>query len=279
MGCRRTIYGVQFTKIGESNGNPDLFVFWRYFRRELGLCERPGSRGRAGEASRWVDGCRDHRLQGRSRRRRARREALRRKLRRMPRRSGEEAVPARPIWFARCWCWTTRKGILIAPVLRDGRPDQGMPKPESHRSRRSPTSSPGCTSRPMRPDHRHHLRVPGRAHRRCEKGRGVFQCHRQVRHCHSATGDLKGIGKKLRAVRLASAMAAAPRWRGGGGRGGRCHAAQRDHGDGDAALRQNGFRARSIASTISTFLCTIPRANIIPLPARAPRPKSKFTIR
>ena len=40
------------------------------------------------------------------------------------------------------------KGILIAPVLRNGRPEQGMPAARTFPKRRLPTSWRGCTCRP-----------------------------------------------------------------------------------------------------------------------------------
>ena len=68
------------------------------------------------------------------------------------------------------------KGILIAPVIREGRPDKGMPKLNlteaadcRYRGVAARADVCGGTSRHI------HFRECG--HRRCEKGRSVFQQH------------------------------------------------------------------------------------------------------
>jgi cytochrome c oxidase cbb3-type subunit III len=109
------------------------------------------------------------------------------------------------------------KGILIAPVLRDGRPDQGMPKP-------------GLTE-PQVADLVAwlHVQTYAAGHRStyafldvltgdAKKGEAYFSGAGKCNTCHSPTGDLKGIGGRYDGFSLQG------RWlqpRGGrGGRGG-----------------------------------------------------------
>lgn len=108
------------------------------------------------------------------------------------------------------------KGILIAPVLRNGRPDAGMPKPN--------------LTEPQIADIIAwlHVQTYAAGHRTtyafldvltgdAKKGETYFASTCSA--CHSATGDLKGIGSKYDPFALQA------RWlqpRGGrGGRGGR----------------------------------------------------------
>src|ERR1051325_11369204 len=112
---------------------------------------------------------------------------------------------------------TDEKGILIAPILRDGRPDQGMPKPN--------------LTEPQIADIVAwlHVQTYAAGHRTtyafldvvtgdAKKGEAYFNGAGGCNKCHSVTGDLKGIGGRF------DAMALQQRWlspRGGGGRGGR----------------------------------------------------------
>jgi mono/diheme cytochrome c family protein len=109
------------------------------------------------------------------------------------------------------------KGILIAPVLREGRPDMGMPKPG--------------LSEPQIADLVAwlHVQTYAAGHRSTyafldvltgdpKKGEAYFTGAGKCSSCHSASGDLKGIGNRYDGFALQS------RWlqpRGGrGGRGG-----------------------------------------------------------
>ncbi|MCU1234200.1 MAG: cytochrome c, class [Candidatus Solibacter sp.] len=109
------------------------------------------------------------------------------------------------------------KGILIAPVLRDGRPDAGMPKPG--------------LSEPQIADLVAwlHVQTYAAGHRSTyafldvltgdkKKGESYFNGAGKCNTCHSPTGDLKGIGARYDGFALQG------RWlqpRGGrGGRGG-----------------------------------------------------------
>jgi cytochrome c oxidase cbb3-type subunit III len=107
------------------------------------------------------------------------------------------------------------KGILIAPVLRDGRPDQGMPKPNLTEPQIADvvawlhlqTYAAG-----HRTTYAFHDVLTGDA----KKGEAYFvaTCGR----CHSATGDLKGIGSRYDPFAL-QARWLQPRGGRGGGRG------------------------------------------------------------
>ncbi len=111
------------------------------------------------------------------------------------------------------------KGILIAPVLRNGRPDLGMPKP-------------GLTE-PQIADLVAwlHVQTYAAGHRTtyafqdvltgdAKKGEAYFQS--TCASCHSATGDLRGIGARYDAFSLQAKWLQPRGGRGGGGgRGGR----------------------------------------------------------
>lgn len=109
------------------------------------------------------------------------------------------------------------KGILIAPVLREGRPDLGMPKPGLSEAQIADLVA------------WLHVQTYSAGHRStyafldvltgdARKGEAYFQGAGKCSSCHSPTGDLKGIGSHYDGYALQS------RWlqpRGGrGGRGG-----------------------------------------------------------
>jgi cytochrome c oxidase cbb3-type subunit 3 len=107
------------------------------------------------------------------------------------------------------------KGILIAPVLRNGRPDAGMPKPN--------------LTEPQIADVVAwlHLQTYAAGHRSTyayqdvltgnpQKGAAFFNA--TCAGCHSVTGDLKGIGARYDAFTL-QARWLQPRGGRGGGRG------------------------------------------------------------
>lgn len=111
---------------------------------------------------------------------------------------------------------TDEKGILIAPVLRNGRPEQGMPKPN--------------LTEPQIADIIAwlHVQTYAAGHRTtyafldvvtgdAKKGEAYFNGAGGCNQCHSPTGDLKGIASRF------DPMALQQRWLGprGGGRGGR----------------------------------------------------------
>jgi mono/diheme cytochrome c family protein len=109
------------------------------------------------------------------------------------------------------------KGILIAPVLRNGRPDEGMPKPN--------------LTEPQIADIVAwlHVQTYSAGHRTTyafqdvltgdpKKGEAYFNA--TCTRCHSASGDLKGIGARYDAFAL-QARWLQPRGGRGGGGGGR----------------------------------------------------------
>ena len=109
------------------------------------------------------------------------------------------------------------KGILIAPVIRDGRPDAGMPK--------LPLTEPQIAdivawlhvqtySAGHRTTYAYQDVLTGDA----KKGETYFNA--TCKGCHSATGDLKGIGARYDAFSL-QARWLQPRGGRGGGGGGR----------------------------------------------------------
>ena len=152
------------------------------------------------------------------------------------------------------------KGILIAP----GYSRTAGPTPECRSSaspkRRSPTSSHGCTCRRTRPA----IAPPtpsGRPHRRREKRRSVFQ-RDTCTGCHSATGDLKGIGSRYDAFSL-QARWLQPR----GGRGGR-----RGRGGGHGIQEERDHRHRDPAERTEPITGILdPNRRFQRLPARCLR--------
>jgi mono/diheme cytochrome c family protein len=108
------------------------------------------------------------------------------------------------------------KGILIAPVLRDGRPDAGMPKPNLTEPQISDVVA------------WLHLQTYAAGHRTTyafhdvltgdpKKGEVYFSA--TCGSCHSATGDLKGIGSRYDALALQGRWLLPRGGRGGGGGG------------------------------------------------------------
>ena len=115
------------------------------------------------------------------------------------------------------------KGILIAPVIRNGRPEQGMPK--SNLSEAQIADIVAWL----------HVQTYAAGHRSTyafqdvltgdpKKGEAYFQSAGTCHTCHSATGDLKGVGSRYDAFTL-QARWLHPRGGRGGGRGGRGGAA------------------------------------------------------
>ena len=111
------------------------------------------------------------------------------------------------------------KGILIAPVLRDGRSDQGMPRPNLTESQIADIVA------------WLHVQTYAAGHRTTyafqdvvtgdpKKGEAYFNGTGNCNTCHSVTGDLKGIGSRYEPFALQSRWLQ-PRGGRGGGRGGR----------------------------------------------------------
>ncbi len=109
------------------------------------------------------------------------------------------------------------KGILIAPVIREGRPDKGMPKLPLTEAQIADVVA-WLHVRTYTAGHRNTYTygdvVTGDAH----KGEAYFNGAGKCSTCHSVTGDLAGIGKKYDAFSL-QARWLQPRARQRGGRG------------------------------------------------------------
>jgi mono/diheme cytochrome c family protein len=110
------------------------------------------------------------------------------------------------------------KGILIAPVIRNGRPDLGMPK--------SNLTEPQIADvvawlhvQTWAAGHRSSYAFQDVLTGNAKKGEAFFQT--TCGGCHSATGDLKGIGSRFDPFSLQARWLQPRGGRGGGGRGGR----------------------------------------------------------
>jgi cytochrome c oxidase cbb3-type subunit III len=110
------------------------------------------------------------------------------------------------------------KGILISPILRNGRPDQGMPKPNLTEAEIADLVA------------WLHVQTYAAGHRTTyafldvvtgdpKKGEAYFNSTGTCSTCHSVTGDLRGIGSRFEPIALQQIWLQ-PR-RAAGGRGGR----------------------------------------------------------
>jgi cytochrome c oxidase cbb3-type subunit 3 len=95
------------------------------------------------------------------------------------------------------------KGILIAPVLREGRPDQGMPKPNLTEAQISDIVA-WLHVQTYAADHRTTYTFLDVVTGDPKKGQAYFNSTGKCNTCHSVTGDLKGIGKKYEPFALQS---------------------------------------------------------------------------
>jgi cytochrome c oxidase cbb3-type subunit 3 len=95
------------------------------------------------------------------------------------------------------------KGILIAPVLRDGRPDQGMPKPNLTEPQISDIVA-WLHVQTYAADHRTTYTFLDVVTGDAKKGQAYFNSTGKCSTCHSATGDLAGVGKKYEPFALQS---------------------------------------------------------------------------
>jgi mono/diheme cytochrome c family protein len=85
------------------------------------------------------------------------------------------------------------KGILIAPVIRNGRPDKGMPKLNLSENQIADVVA-WLHVQTYAADHRNTYLFLDALTGDAKKGEAYFSAH--CASCHSATGDLKGIGAK-----------------------------------------------------------------------------------
>jgi cytochrome c oxidase cbb3-type subunit 3 len=111
---------------------------------------------------------------------------------------------------------TDEKGILISPVLRNGRPDQGMPKPNLTEAQISDLVA-WLHVQTYTAGHRNTYAFQDVVTGNAQAGEAFFNGAGGCNRCHSPTGDLKGLAKRY------DSMSLQQRWlgpRGGGGRGG-----------------------------------------------------------
>src|SRR3954469_6119571 len=112
---------------------------------------------------------------------------------------------------------TDEKGILISPVLRNGRPDQGMPKPSLTDQQISDLVA-WLHVQTYSAGHRNTYAFQDVVTGDAKKGEAYFNGAGGCNKCHSPTGDLAGIAKRF------DSMSLQQRWLGprggGGGRGG-----------------------------------------------------------
>src|SRR5262249_13215530 len=85
------------------------------------------------------------------------------------------------------------KGILIAPVIRNGRPDLGMPKSNLADSQIADIVA-WLHVQTWSAGHRSHYAFQDVLTGDARKGEAYFK--QACAECHSATGDLKGIGSR-----------------------------------------------------------------------------------
>lgn len=95
------------------------------------------------------------------------------------------------------------KGILIAPVLREGRPDQGMPKPNLTEPQISDIVA-WLHVQTYAADHRTTYTFLDVVTGDPKRGAAYFNGAGKCNTCHSPTGDLAGIGKKYEPFALQS---------------------------------------------------------------------------
>ncbi len=112
------------------------------------------------------------------------------------------------------------KGILIAPVIRNGRPDAGMPKMNLTEPQIADVVA-WLHVQTYAADHRNTYAFQDVLTGDAKKGEAYFQ--QVCAGCHSPTGDLKGIGSRYDGFTLQARwlQPRGGRGAGGGGRGGR----------------------------------------------------------
>ena len=93
------------------------------------------------------------------------------------------------------------KGVSIAPVLRSGRPDQGMPKPDLTETQISDIVA-WLHAQTYAADHRTTYAWLDVVTGDPKKGEAYFNTTGKCAACHSVTGDLAGVGNRLDAFTL-----------------------------------------------------------------------------
>src|SRR5262249_13656043 len=109
---------------------------------------------------------------------------------------------------------TDEKGILISPILRNGRPDQGMPKPNLTEPQIADLVA-WLHVQTYMAGHRNTYVFQDVVTGNAKAGEAYFNGAGGCNQCHSPTGDLKGIAGRM------DAMALQQKWLGprGSGRG------------------------------------------------------------
>jgi cytochrome c oxidase cbb3-type subunit 3 len=110
------------------------------------------------------------------------------------------------------------KGNLIAPVIREGRPDKGMPKLNLSEAEISDIVA-WLHVRTYAAGHRTTYSFGNVITGDAAKGKAYFEGDGKCSTCHSVTGDLAGIGKKYDPISLQGRWIQ-PRENARGGRGG-----------------------------------------------------------
>ena len=95
------------------------------------------------------------------------------------------------------------KGILIAPVIREGRPDRGMPKLGLSEAQIADVVA-WLHARTYAAGHRGTYVFQNIVTGNPQLGKRYFDSAGNCAQCHSASGDLAGIGKKYDAMTLQS---------------------------------------------------------------------------
>jgi len=111
------------------------------------------------------------------------------------------------------------KGILIAPVIRNGRPDKGMPKLNLTEDQISDIVA-WLHVQTYAADHRNTYLFLDAFTGDPKKGEAYFNGAGKCSTCHSVTGDLKGIGSRYNAHDLQGRWIQPPKFGRGSGRAG-----------------------------------------------------------
>lgn len=109
---------------------------------------------------------------------------------------------------------TDEKGILISPVLRNGRPDQGMPKPNLTEPQIADLVA-WLHVQTYSAGHRNTYAFQDVVTGNAKLGEAYFNGAGGCTRCHSVTGDLQGIAKRF------DSMSLQQHWLGPRGRAGR----------------------------------------------------------
>jgi mono/diheme cytochrome c family protein len=96
---------------------------------------------------------------------------------------------------------TDEKGILISPVLRNGRPDQGMPKPNLTEPQIADLVA-WLHVQTYAAGHRNTYAFQDVVTGNAKAGEAYFNGMGGCNKCHSATGDLKGIATRFESMSL-----------------------------------------------------------------------------